>query len=193
LSDDEGPSDTTGGDDGAAVVDEVLDSGTKVLERLLDRGVREAAAATGFTTDGTVIAPVADGAVRLLEAGAAAVRDEVSDAAGSSTSGGDAGTPAGGDLAESPAAGDTGDAVLDGGGDGGGTLPSVGAVVPAALVDVAGKLPLTGLPAWLLLVAGAWLLSAGLALLLLLSMFRCSGRGMGAPEVKQFQSRRFVR
>ena len=192
LSDDEDPSDTTGGDDGAAVVDEVLDSGMGVLDRLLDRGVREAAAASGSTTGGTVIAPVADGVVRLLEAGAAAIRDEVSDAAGSPTSGGDAGTPAG-DLAESPDAGETGDAVLDGGGDGGGTLPSVGAVVPAALIDVAGTLPLTGLPAWLLLVAGAWLLSAGLALLFLLSLFKASGRGMGAPEVRHIPSRRFVR
>ena len=83
--------------------------------------------------------------------------------------------------------------MLDGGGDGGGTLPSVGAVVPAALIDVAGTLPLTGLPAWLLLVAGAWLLSAGLALLFLLSLFKASGRGMGAPEVRHLPSRRFVR
>jgi hypothetical protein len=150
LSADEELPDTTGGDGGAAVVVEVLDE-------LLDRGIRAAAAALGSTTDGTVAAPVADGVVRFLEAGAAAVRDTVSDAAGSPSSGGDAGT-----LAD---AGETGDAVLDGD-DGEGELPSGAGVAPAALVDVAGTLPLTGIPVWLLLAAGLWTLGAGLMLLL---------------------------
>jgi hypothetical protein len=174
LSNDESPPDTSGGDDRAEVVEEVLDPGMDVLDELLDRGIRSAAAATGSTTDGTVTAPVLDGAARFLEAGAAALRGGASGAAGS-PSGDEAGEPAAGDPAESPGAGETGDSVLAGD-DGEGSLPSAGTVVPAALIDVAGTLPLTGLPAWLLLAAGVWLLSAGLALLLLLSQSRTSGQ-----------------
>jgi hypothetical protein len=190
LSDDEGSPDTTGGDDGAGVVDEVLEPGMGFLDEHLDRGIREAAAATGSTTDGTVTAPVVDGVTRFLEAGAAALRGAASGAAGP-LSGDGAGAPAVGDLAESLDAGETGDGASEGD-DGGGSLPSAGTVAPAALIDVAGTLPLTGLPARLLLAAGLWLLSAGLVLLLL-SLFRTSGRGMGVPEVRQFPSRRFVR
>ena len=102
-----------------------IDSGMGVLDRLLDRGVREAAAASGSTTDGTVIAPVADGVVRLLEAGAAAIRDAGLGRRRLAHFRRRRRNARRGDLAESPDAGGTGDAVLDGGGDGGGTLPSV--------------------------------------------------------------------
>jgi hypothetical protein len=132
LSADEAAPDTTGGEGGAAVVDEVLDDGMGVLDELLGRGIRAAAAALGATTGG--------------EAGSAALRDTLPDAAGS------------------PSAGETGNAVLDGGG-GGGAAPAGTSVAPA-VVDVAGTLPLTGLPAWPLLAAGLWTLVAGFVLML---------------------------
>ena len=66
-------------------------------------------------------------------------------------------------------------------------------VVPAALVDVAGSLPLTGLAAWLLIAAGVWLLLSGLALLFALALFKAPGRRMGVRDATPFPSRRFVR
>jgi hypothetical protein len=189
LSEDGDEPDTTGGADGAEVVEEVLELGMGVPAGLLDRGIREAAAATGSTTDGTVAAPLIEGAVRFLETSTAALRGVAWEAAGSS-SGGDAGAPGSGDLAEPPGSGGIGDTAPLGDGD---SLPTGAGVVPAALVDVAGTLPLTGIPAWLLLAAGGWLLAMGLALLLTLSLFRNPGRAMGVGEGPRISSRRFVR
>ena len=87
LSNDGDYPDTTGGDDGAEVVGEVTDVGVGALAEVLDRGIREAAAATGTTTDGTVTTPVARGVARTLETSAAAFRGVASGAAGSSSGG----------------------------------------------------------------------------------------------------------
>jgi len=192
LSNDGNDPDTTGGDDGAEVVEEVTEAGVDALTEVLGRGIREAAAATGSTTEGAVATPVT-GVARLLETSAAALRGVASSAAGSSSGGaGGAGTLGSGDLAESPGAGGIGDtAVLRG--DGGASLPLGAGLVPAALVDVAGSLPLTGVSAWLLIAAGVWLLLSGLALLFSLTLFRAPGRRIGFRDATPLPARRFVR
>ena len=124
LSNDGDHPDTTGGDDGAEVVEEVTEAGVGALAEVLDRGIREAAAATGSTTDGTVTTPVLRGVARLLETSAAALRGVclgcrrlVLRRRGA------AGTLGSGGLAEPPDSGGIGDtAVLRG--EGGASLPS---------------------------------------------------------------------
>ena len=186
LSNDGDHPDTTGGDDGAEVVGEVTEVGVGALAEVLDRGIREAAAATGTTTDGTVTTPVVRGVARTLETSAAAFRGVASGAAGSSSGGaGAAGTLGSGGLAEPPGTGGIGDtAVLRGEGAG---------VVPAALVDVAGSLPLTGVSAWLLIAAGVWLLLSGLALLFVLRFLAAPGRHTGVRDATPRATGRFVR
>ena len=78
-------------------------------------------------------------------------------------------------------------------GDGGASLPLGAGLVPAALVDVAGSLPLTGVSAWLLIAAGVWLLLSGLALLFALTLFRAPGRRIGFRDATPLPARRFVR
>ena len=188
-----GDPDTTGGGDGAEVVEEASEVGVGALAGVLGRGIREAAAATGATTDGTVTAPVLTGAARVLETSAAALRGVASGAAGSSSGGGGAaGTLGSGGLAEPPGAGGIGDTVALRG-EGGASLPSGAGVVPAALVDVAGSLPLTGVSAWLLIAAGVWLLLSGLALLFALTLFRSPGRQIGFRDATPLATRRFAR
>ena len=186
LSDDGDDPDTTGGDDGAEVVDEVIEAGVGTLAEILDRGAREAAAATGPTTDGTVTTPVLGVVGRALETSAAAFRGVSSGAAGSSSGGsGAAGTQGSGGLAEQPGSGGIGDtAVLRA--EGGASLPSGAGLVPAALVDVAGSLPLTGISAWLLIAAGVWLLLSGLALLLALTLMKAPGRRGSVRDAASF-------
>ncbi len=170
LSNDGDHPDTTGGDDGAEVVEEVTEAGVGALAEVLGRGIREAAAATGATT----------------ETSAAALRGVASGAADSSPGGADAaGTLGSGGFAEPPDTGGIGDtAVLRGEGAG---------VIPAAFLDVAGSLPLTGVSAWLLVAAGVWLLLSGLALLFALTLFKALGRRIGFRDATPIATRRFVR
>ena len=113
LSNDGDDPDTTGGADGAEVVEEGTEAGVGTPARVLDRGIREAAAATGSTTDGTVTAPVHAGVGRSLETSLAALRGVASGAAGSSPGGGGAaGSQGSGGLAEPPDTGGIGDTAV---------------------------------------------------------------------------------
>jgi hypothetical protein len=134
LSNDGGNPDTTGGGDGAEVVEAATEVGVGALAEVAGRGIREAAAATGATTD---------------ETSAAALRGVASGAAGSSSGGeGAAGAPGSGGLAEPPDSGGIGDTVALGD-EGGGSLPLTG--ISSWLLIAAGV--------WLLLSGLALLLT----------------------------------
>jgi hypothetical protein len=79
--------------------------------------------------------------------------------------------------------------------DGGGGLPAAAGLRPAALDESAdaGELPLTGLSAWLVALAGGWLVASGLALWFASAVFKAGAGSTRDPRTNPLQGGRFVR